>query len=117
MSRSGHRHRRGFSAAGSSNARASNSWFSATRTPLPNSAPRNWRSAISLPDSTVSADTLKPPRKRSRKGKLKTSNTKSERTEQRTRKIRMRLSKEQKKNNMRLDGGGALHVQQVPGGN
>jgi transposase len=53
--------------------------------------------------STVSVDTLKPPKKRSRAGLLKTSvqkeerEKKQERGETRSRKIRMRLTKEQKK--------------------
>ena len=89
------------SSSGSSNDSASNSWFSATRTPLPSkSSPKtSWRSCVNFPaDSMVSADTLKPPKKRSRDEKLnKTSTQKSERREQRTRKFRMRLTMEQKK--------------------
>ena len=81
------------SSSGSSNDRASNSWFSATRAALPNTS-TSWRSSVSFPaDSTVSKDTLIAPKKRNR---LLKSATNSERAETHTRKIRMRLTKEQK---------------------
>ena len=88
------------SSNGCSNDSAFDSWFSIQRTPLPSkSSPKtSWRSCMSFPaDSTVSVDTLKPPKKRSRTPKLKTSSAKTRRVENRTRKIRMRLTKDQKK--------------------
>jgi len=76
------------------------SWCSLQRAPIEvlETPPVQWRPRLEFPaDSTVSIETLEPPRQRNRAKKLKGSGNKSERTVMRTRKLRMRLTKDQKK--------------------
>ena len=76
------------------------SWFYRSRVALLQEASSsepgtNWRSLLDVSSTTVvSAPLLEPPRKRSSAGKLRSDKQKA-RMETRTRKIRMRLSKEQ----------------------
>lgn len=77
----------------------SNTWFSSNRTVMENSISRPWRSYIKLPaESIVSIDTLKPPKQLG--GSLKYRKGGSEkdwRDQIRTRRIKLRLNKSQKK--------------------
>ena len=89
------------SSSGCSSGGRLNSWFSTRTTVLPSSSSKptpSWRTCIRLPpNSTVSIETVKPP-KPSRWGrKLQGESREEKRFVRRTRKIRMRLTKEQKK--------------------
>lgn len=76
----------------------SGSWFTVRKAAIPSSstATANWRSIVDLPlQNTTSIETTLAPKKRHYNKKL-LSSKKEKRVETRTRKIRLRLSREQK---------------------
>ena len=83
----------------SSRAERSDSWFSMRRTTLTSGDTTTpWRCHLNLPlDKITSFETLAPPNKRAYDRKLKGESKREKRVETRVRKLRLRLTKEQKK--------------------